>query len=68
MKRQSGFTLVELIIVIVLIGVLAVIAVPRFLSFAEDAQRATFKGIAGAFRAGVDQVHLAWLVRINGRI
>ncbi len=66
MKRQSGFTLVELIIVIVLIGVLAVIAVPRFLSFSEDAQRATFKGIAGAFRAGVDQVHLAWLVRGNG--
>lgn len=66
MKRQSGFTLIELIMVIVLIGVQAVIAVPRFFSFAEDAQRATFKGIAGAFKAGVGQVHLAWLVRGNG--
>lgn len=67
MKRQSGFTLVELIIVIVLLALLSIVAVPRFLSLADDAEEASFKGIASAFRAGVDQVHIAWLVRGNGQ-
>ena len=66
MKRQSGFTLIELIIVIVLLGLLSVTAVPRFLSLAEDAEKATFRAIASAFKAGIDQVHIAWLVRGNG--
>ncbi len=65
MKRQSGFTLVELIIVIVLLGLLAVIAAPRFINIAEDAEKATFKGISAAFKAGINQVHIAWQVRGN---
>ena len=37
MKNQNGFTLIELVIVIVLLGVLAAIAVPRFVNLEEDA-------------------------------
>ena len=65
-EEQKGFTLIELIMVIVLLGILAVVAIPRFTSFAEDARRASFQAIASAFRSGVDQVHIAWLVRGNG--
>lgn len=67
MKAQKGFTLIELILVIILLSILSVVAIPRFLNFAEDANRAAFKGIASAFRGGVDQVHIAWLVRANGQ-
>jgi prepilin-type N-terminal cleavage/methylation domain-containing protein len=66
MKRQSGFTLIELIIVIVILGLLSITALPRFANFAEDAHKASFQGVASAFRAGVDQIHIAWLVRGNG--
>lgn len=67
MQKRNGFTLIELIIVIVILGVLAVIAAPRFVDLSEDAERATFQGIAAAFKSGVNQVHLAWQIRGNGQ-
>ncbi|ANP77635.1 MSHA pilin protein MshA [Vibrio crassostreae] len=48
MKRQGGFTLIELVVVIVILGILAVTAAPRFLNLQDDARTATLEGLRGA--------------------
>ncbi|KLV06164.1 hypothetical protein ABT56_08940 [Photobacterium aquae] len=48
MKRQGGFTLIELVVVIVILGILAVTAAPRFLNLQGDARGSTLEGLKGA--------------------
>jgi MSHA pilin protein MshB len=60
MKKQSGFTLIELVIVVVILGFLAVTAIPKFLDLTEQAKQANIEGMAGGFATGVSLVRAQW--------
>lgn len=57
MKNQQGFTLIELIIVIVILGLLAVTAAPKFIGMQSDAREATLEGLAGTLKSAGNIVY-----------
>lgn len=57
MKQQKGFTLIELIIVIVILGILAVTAAPRFIDIQKDARSETLQGIKAAIQGASQLVY-----------
>lgn len=58
--KQAGFTLIELVIVVVILGFLAATAIPKFIDLTEQAKQANIEGMAGGFATGVSLARSQW--------
>jgi len=64
-KNSRGFTLIELVTVIVILGILAIFALPRFGNVTDQAHDASIEGVQGALASAVALVHAQWVA--NGQ-
>lgn len=68
MKRQSGFTLIEMVAVIIILAILAAVAFPRFTNLTAKARLSALNGLAGGLRSGVVLAKSTWLTENSGTL
>ena len=66
MRKQTGFTLIELIVVMIILGVLATTALPKFMDVTSQSHEAAVAGTGGAFGSAVSLAHAQWIA--NGHV
>ena len=64
-KNEGGFTLIELIMVIVILGIISAVAIPKFLSLSDSAKLSAARGVGGAIASSISASHADWLVNGN---
>jgi len=64
--RARGFTLIELIVVIVILGILAAVALPKFVNLGSDARTASIQALAGSVKTGIGMVKSVTSIRGAG--
>lgn len=64
-SEKKGFTLIELIMVIVILGIVAAVAVPKFLSLADTAKLSAARGVGGALSSAIAALHADYLLNGN---
>ncbi|MGD8784435.1 MAG: type II secretion system protein [Thioalkalispiraceae bacterium] len=62
MNKQAGFTLIELVVVIVILGLLAAAALPRFVNVTQDARVSSLNGVAGGLRTAASLARAEYIV------
>jgi len=59
---EQGFTLIELVVVIVILGILSAVAVPKFVNLTDDSRRAVMEGLMGSIKSATTMVHSKALI------
>ena len=68
MNGQAGFTLIELIVVIVILGILAVTAAPKFMNLTSDANASVVKGLSGSIKSAYQMVYAKSRLSTSARL